>query len=330
MADPRLRLKELASATVAEAIGDARSCGLVDFPRHMNVGDCAIWVGERAILRRLGVRVRVACDSTTYDRDRFRKRLGNAPVFIHGGGNFGGLYSGPQAFREHIFEEYSDRPVVQLPQTVNFVTDADRARLASLVSAHGRVTLMVRDHESAELASTLNARVLLSPDSALALGSLPRPVQPRRKFLYLARTDDEARSLDGVLGSERVDWLEVSDRRDQISNEWHKLELGATAGRLQGGGAWLPGLANLAYDRYAQWNVDRGSRLLASGSVVISDRLHAHVLCLLMGIPHVLIDDRYGKVSRFWRAWTSETPFARLAEDVSEVPRLANLLLDGG
>ena len=35
---------------------------------------------------------------------------------------------------------------------------------------------------------------------------------------------------------------------------------------------------------------------LRRGKVVITDRLHAHVLCLLLGIPHVLLDNNYGKV----------------------------------
>jgi exopolysaccharide biosynthesis predicted pyruvyltransferase EpsI len=325
MADPRPQLRQTVIAAFADAVNGATSCGLVDFPRHMNVGDSAIWIGEREILAGLGVQVRVATDSTTYDDRRFRHRLGDAPVFFHGGGNFGGLYDGPQAFRERIFSAYADRPIVQLPQTVNFVTDRQREQMASLISAHGDVTLMVRDRESAEAAAELGARVILAPDPALAL-DIPRPVAATRDVVRLSRTDDESRQADAAVAG--VDWLEESNQRDRLINEWHKLELGVTAGRLEGGGAWLPSLAVRAYDRYAAWNVRRGTRLLATGRVVITDRLHAHILSALMGIPHVLIDDRYGKVSRFWRAWTSELPFARFAVDADEAGQLAASLLD--
>jgi pyruvyl transferase EpsO len=52
--------------------------------------------------------------------------------------------------------------------------------------------------------------------------------------------------------------------------------------------------------------VERGCRLLSSGRVVITDRLHAHLLCLLMGIPHGVLDNSYGKLTRFLDTWTGE------------------------
>jgi len=39
--------------------------------------------------------------------------------------------------------------------------------------------------------------------------------------------------------------------------------------------------------------------------VAITDRLHGHILCLLLGIPHVVLPDRYGKLRGFVEAWTS-------------------------
>jgi exopolysaccharide biosynthesis predicted pyruvyltransferase EpsI len=321
-------LRERTIAAVKEAVSPAGSCGLVDFPRHLNVGDSAIWLGERAILAQLGVEVRAACDFQTYDSERFRRRLGDAPIFFHGGGNFGGLYAQPQAFRERILRDYADRPIVQLPQTVNFASEQHRERTHALIAAHGNVTLMVRDHDSAKIASEFDARVILSPDAAFALGALPRRASPRHDVLYLERTDFERASEHGPRSEDAVDWLELEDRRARLLGEWHKLELGVTAGRLEGGRSWLPSLANRAYDRYASWNVLRGTRLLASGRSVITDRLHAHILCTLLNIPHVLIDDRYGKVSSFWRTWSSEIPFARLARDSAEARTVARSLLD--
>jgi pyruvyl transferase EpsO len=38
--------------------------------------------------------------------------------------------------------------------------------------------------------------------------------------------------------------------------------------------------------------------------VVVTDRLHAHLLSLLLGIPHAVLDNSYGKLSRFLDAWT--------------------------
>jgi exopolysaccharide biosynthesis protein PssK len=51
---------------------------------------------------------------------------------------------------------------------------------------------------------------------------------------------------------------------------------------------------------------------------VITDRLHAHILCLLMDIPHVVVDNSYGKVRSFVETWTAGAPGVRLCRDWSE------------
>jgi pyruvyl transferase EpsO len=47
--------------------------------------------------------------------------------------------------------------------------------------------------------------------------------------------------------------------------------------------------------------------------VVVSDRLHGHILCLLLGIPHVALDNRHGKLRAFRDAWTREATLAEWA-----------------
>jgi pyruvyl transferase EpsO len=44
--------------------------------------------------------------------------------------------------------------------------------------------------------------------------------------------------------------------------------------------------------------------LLSAGRVVVTDRLHAHLLSLLLAIPHAVLDNTYGKLGRFLDAWT--------------------------
>jgi exopolysaccharide biosynthesis predicted pyruvyltransferase EpsI len=60
-----------------------------------------------------------------------------------------------------------------------------------------------------------------------------------------------------------------------------------------------------AYDHHTEFHVLRGCRLLSSRWAVVTDRLHAHLLSLLLGLPHVVLNDRYDKVHTFWETWTS-------------------------
>lgn len=87
---------------------------------------------------------------------------------------------------------------------------------------------------------------------------------------------------------------------------------------------WLSG----AYEPLARWRVERGLRWLSSASVVVTDRLHGHVLSLLGGTPHVLLDDRSGKIRSFYEAWTKGSPGVRWAEAPAEALAEARRLLD--
>jgi exopolysaccharide biosynthesis predicted pyruvyltransferase EpsI len=62
----------------------------------------------------------------------------------------------------------------------------------------------------------------------------------------------------------------------------------------------------------------RGSRLLSRGRVIITDRLHGHILGLLLGIPQVLVGDRYGKVKSFYESWTRDCPITSWADSEKE------------
>ena len=59
----------------------------------------------------------------------------------------------------------------------------------------------------------------------------------------------------------------------------------------------------------------RGLEILGRGRGVVTDRLHGHILSSLMGIPHVALDNSYGKLSAFMDTWQMD----RLA-DVQRVP----------
>jgi pyruvyl transferase EpsO len=56
-------------------------------------------------------------------------------------------------------------------------------------------------------------------------------------------------------------------------------------------------------DRTATLRLRRGIRLLTQGRRVVTDRLHAHILCVLLDMPHAIIDNSYGKLSSFVETW---------------------------
>ena len=47
-----------------------------------------------------------------------------------------------------------------------------------------------------------------------------------------------------------------------------------------------------------------GMLFLQRGRVVVTDRLHGHILSLLCGIPHVVIDPVNHKITSYMKSWT--------------------------
>jgi pyruvyl transferase EpsO len=50
----------------------------------------------------------------------------------------------------------------------------------------------------------------------------------------------------------------------------------------------------------------------------VTDRLHAHILSVLLDLPHVVLDNNYGKVSGFMSCWTAGFPGVSTATSLPE------------
>ena len=276
---------------------------LVDFPNHSNVGDSAIWAGEMAYLRRYAPQPPAyVCSIPDFSMDELLERCPTGPIFIHGGGNFGDIWLPHQEFRNQLLERTKGRQLIQLPQSIHFSSMEKLEEVARLIEAHGSFTLFVRDQESYDLARRhFQCETILCPDMAFFIGPIPRPRRPDIDVLCLLRTDIERVELasQGDLGADvRVrDWLGEPKAELHLARAWG----GASALATHGPQATRFGV----YKAAADLRVRRGTRLLASGRAIVTDRLHTHILSLLLGIPHAVLDNSYGKVGRFISCWTN-------------------------
>jgi pyruvyl transferase EpsO len=284
---------------------EGRRVALLDFPAHDNVGDSAIWTGELAALRLAGCSdIVYTADQRNLDVVAVRKAIGqNGVVCLHGGGNLGTLWPHHQAHRELVLQAFSDVRIVQLPQSVYFEDEVSFEHFAKIARTCRDLTVMVRDRASLLRCKGLGGvRTVLAPDSAFALGSIrpPRPTEVLR--FALVREDKEAEEGSAkrlaAQADRSADWLVHEMPR------WQRARRRALVwGARRVTSPWLRArlMRYLAEDR-----VQYGLEMLAQGEQVLTDRLHAHILCVLMGRRHTVLDNSYGKLSSFIDCWTKD------------------------
>ncbi len=334
-------LRDTARATLARALGGATTVALVNFPNHGNPGDPAIWLGTRRLLADLGVRIGYACAWWDFDAGSLRHAVGDAPVLVNGGGNLGDLYAGQQGTRVEVLRTLRDNPVVQLPQSIHFRDPANEAAMAALMAAHPAFTLMVRDHRAEAIArERLGVEPVLSPDHALGLGRLARTAEAEVPILWLARLAGDPEYVDhGEPDGDdvrRVNWLVGVPEAEA---QWDAVGRGLLAVNRAVQQRWRPGVrgagalhavAERTYVPLAWRWVRRGLDLLCTGQVVVTNTLHGHVLATLLGIPNVVLDNSYGKVSGIVEAWTAGLPGVHRAADGAEALTIARGLVAAG
>ena len=329
--------------TIHTALNDtldgASRCVLLGYPNHGNPGDHAIWLAAKQLLRQLEVEVVYVCDWQTYSRDALATAVDSgAVILLTGGGNFGDLWPRTQGLRERVLADFRGVPTVQLPQSVQFDDAENRERNRLLLEQHGSVTLMLRDRASLERAQHwFGVPAQLVPDLAFAA---PAPAgdgdPPVSDIVWVARRDKESVGFEPPAGAGDVllcDWMPPRPAAAGLAGDGSQdlperfveaLERSASMTRLAAGGGDidLPELSS-AWDELSRQRLALACSVLRRGRMVVTDRLHAHVMALHLGLPSIVADNSYGKLRGVYDTYTEAAPTARWARTPEDALAIA-------
>ncbi|XP_041350694.1 uncharacterized protein LOC121369705 isoform X2 [Gigantopelta aegis] len=305
---------------LADLIGQYKYAMFFDIAAFENKGDPAITTGEVYLLRRLGIKVVFYCSCLECADTKLQIHAQNLSkgysnkelvILFHGGGNLIG-YPFNDVLRENLFPRFKGFQIVVFPQTV-FVRDnkysgAHFTRCKKIYCCNPNLTIVLRDRTSLEVALKYwnnGTKFLLAPDMAFQIGPVRRFMSPVYDILWLKRKDSEAPSYlaGGMVFPKNVTY--------NISDWW----------------AWTTPKGSSSMET-AFLVMNNGLVFLQRGRVVVTDRLHGHILCMLLNIPHVLIDNKYKKLSSYHNTWTRGLDNAFITNKSSQALKLALILLD--
>ena len=300
----------------SKVIGKYKYAMLFNLAGFENKGDAAIGVGQLFLLHRLNIKLVFHIEdrfnsNKTIDlaREMSKKYSNESLVILMQGGGTLLSYAHQDVNRERILRRFMEFEVVMFPQSFWIKTDAKhQEHFKSVYADHPRLTFCYRDQYSFDQGSKLfpKARPLLVPDIAFQIGKVDRLLPPVHNILWLKRTDGE---------SSNYKIPDAAAKHDVIVADWHPYE-------------------STPKDKRTLENIfmitANGMIFLQRGRVVITDRLHGHILSILCGIPQVVLNPVNSKIGHYRDTWTrglenvevATTPQEALDKAVSLLKRL--------
>ena len=318
--DGSMRLMHTASAAVQEAqriqlqiykelIGHYKKAILVGLSDNENKGDSAITTGEFEALKKLRIDVVYYCSIRSCGNfSKAKTVVSNVTepvVVLTSGGGDTCIWKIPCQRREKLVQAFPDREILVFPQSVKFDNiKAMKAHAAAM--KHPNITYLFRDHQSYNIFVDSGLfqykKAVLCPDAAIQIGMKQPPVEPTHDIVWLKRKDSESQysnmpKFPSNLSIIVEDWMDIKSPRGKDIKE-------------------------TAYNKFMD-----GLKFLSRGKVIISDRLHAHILSVLLGKPNVMLDNSYKKVSSFHMTWTPSVDNVLLASNTTDALEKAQYLL---
>lgn len=285
---------------------EGKSVAYVDIPNHFNVGDLLIYKGTEAFFDRYAINVAYRSGTSGIDFDKLKEV---EVILLHGGGNFGDLYSTHQTLRESIISAFKNKKIICLPQSIHFESETQLQRSAAIFSAHPDLHLFVRDNVSLEVARRFSKDATLMPDMAHSLHPL---VDQREagisnisppKILNLLRLDKEKTGQIGRINKKGFDWINLITASDQrIQKLYLKLLIFP----------FFRQRALTVWENLSDEIIFRAIDYVSSHTIIHTDRLHGFILAALLGKEVSLKDNGYGKNSNYQQAWLKAYPYLEI------------------
>lgn len=220
-------------------------------------------------------------------------------IFIHGGGNMGNLYISEEETRRQIIKYFKRNSIISMTQTITFSADKEGEqelqKTKKIYNNHNNLSLIAREKKSYDKMKKefSNANILVNPDIVFyLLDKLDYEKEKRDRVMSCLRGDKE-----GILGKQKdkiINYL-----RENYEDYFE-------------------------YDTHIAEKVPREKRNIKlmqmldefkKSKVVITDRLHGMVFCVITKTPCIVTKSLDHKVTGTYE-WVKELNYIRLVDDL--------------
>ena len=278
---------------------------LVYTPIHENLGDHAIALAQISLLDEIGVGY---TEITAPEMHKLKelgllKLFNNTKVFINGGGNLGTLWFDVETMFRDIILAAPKADILIFPSTIYYEnTDFGREEFEKskkIYNNHKSLILYARENISYEIMKDAYNNVKLIPDMVFSLNKCERNV-PRDGAVLCIR-DDIERTLT------EEDEIFICSQMNQIfGNKITKTDMRV---------GHNISLSNRNIE------LDEKFRQFKNAEVVITDRLHCMIFCVITGTPCIVVNSKSPKVKGCYE-WVKDFEYIKFADNLSDISKL--------
>ena len=276
-------------------------------PTHENLGDHAIALAEMALLDEMGIRYTEITMPEIHQLKEYGllKLFNNTKVLINGGGNLGTLWFPVEAMFRDIMLAAPKADILIFPSTIYYEeTDFGRKEFEkskTIYNSHKSLTLYARENISYEIMKKAYNNVKLAPDMVFSLNKCEKNIS-REGAVLCIRND-----LERILSEEEEIFI-LKQTHQLFGDKITKTDM-CVGHDIS--------VENRNYELNEKFEQFRNAKL------VITDRLHCMIFCVITGTPCIVVNSKSPKVKGCYD-WVKDFEYIKFADNSSDITDLYN------
>ncbi len=271
---------------------------------YANLGDLAITYAQREFLREMypNREIILVPSTETYTSMKTLKKIINKDdiITLIGGGNMSDLYWSLESARLFVIKNFKKNKIISFPQTVSF-SDTEKGQKCldiskKVYSKHQNIVFFLRENNAFKRFKKYfpNVKCELCPDMVLSLKKT-EPRRERNQIVCCLRNDGESY----ISGAQRKSI--ITQMRENFDNVILRDTVDVSVDECT--------------EAVFEETLENFWDMLRSSKVVVTDRLHCMIFCVITGTPCVAIDNSNKKISGVYNEWLGEINWVKFATD---------------
>lgn len=285
-------------------------------PNHGNIGDHAILIAEKEILKDNNKNsFAVMSHNTKYFLEKLSGYINdNDIIYVTGGGNLGTLWEHEQLRVNEVIEKFKNNKIIIFPQTIYYSNDVHgiyaKNRDYNIYKNCKDIIIYCREELAYQrvLKDFKNINIKLSSDVVTYLDNYIKADGNREnKILFCFRNDKE-----------KVDSDEINKACDIISNKFSDMKVENISTVL--------GISKLRYFYYTERAGKKEFKKLlnkiSSSKLFVTDRLHGMIFATITNTPCIAFSNSSGKVEGVYKWLSKENNYIYFAKNNEELNKI--------